>query len=67
MKSHYKQPPLWPVNVDYTGYLYSIVTGENLLQYKRIRKRIIERIPKLGEKGADELILKLSSYLRDII
>ena len=60
----YEQPDEWPINADYSKYLYKeVLTGETLLDYQKAKK-ILMKIPKLGEVGVDELLLKLGSFLR---
>lgn len=65
MPKRYLQPPDWPTGADYSGYLKEKVTAEQYLEYQKLRKYLINSIPKLGEIGADELILKLSTHLRE--
>jgi len=61
----YHQPDNWPIKADYTKYIQDKIGGEP--DYLRIRRILVSRIQKLGVTGADELILKLSSYLSSVL
>ena len=61
----YTQPPEWPAQADYSRYLKDKVTAEDYLEYRKLRKHLINQVPKLGDVGVDELLLKLSSYLNE--
>ena len=61
----YEQPINWPPNADYTNYLHNeIMTESKLLSYAKAKKALM-RVPKLGEIGCDEILLKLASYINE--
>ena len=62
----YTQPPQWKPNACYSAYLEEKLSMEEWPEYQKLRKLLVEKIPKLGEIGADELILKLSSHLNEV-
>jgi 3-hydroxy-3-methylglutaryl CoA synthase len=57
---HYTTPPQWSSDPDYVGYLQT-KADETLPKVKRS----LSSIPKLGEQGTAELILKLASWLNE--
>jgi len=59
----YKQPDGWTPGADYSAYLKDKLTEEEYIEYLKLRKHIVNQVPKLGEVSVDELIIKLSSYL----
>ena len=67
MPKRYLQPPDWTTGADYSGYLKEKLSEKDYTEYVKLRTRLVKDIPKLDKIGFDELMLKLSSYLNELM